>query len=104
MPADVVATAVFGCRSRRNLAARLAAKVFTVRERQASNCHGVMGKTPLDIFRVKAIYAVSMHHFPLQRLEMKVIADKEMRTAIDEVCRKTKRLPAAVENCQGSVV
>ena len=26
------------------------------------------------------------------------------RTAIDEVCRKTKRLPAAVENCQGSVV
>ena len=39
VPADVVATALFGCRSRRNLAARLAAKVFTVRERQASNCH-----------------------------------------------------------------
>ena len=104
VPADVVATSLFGCRSTQNLAARLAAKIFTVRERQASNCRGVMEKTPLDVFRVKAIYAVSMHHFPLQRLETQVIADKEMRTAIDEVCRKTKRLPAAVENCQGSVV
>ena len=82
----------------------LAAKVFTVWERQASNCRGVMGKTPLDVFRVKAIFAASMHHFPLQHLETQVIADKEMRTAIDEVCRKTKSLPAAVENCQGSVV
>ena len=104
VPADVVATALFGCRSRRNLAARLAAKVFTVQERQASNCRGVMGKTPLDVFRVKAINAASMYHFALQRLETQVVADKEMRTAIDEVCRKAKRLPAAVENCQGSVV
>ena len=64
----------------------------------------MMGKTPLDVFRVKAIYAASMHHFPLQRLETQVVADKEMRTAIDEVCRKTKRLPAAMENCQESVV
>ena len=104
VPADVVATVLFGCRSRQNLAACLVAKVFTVQEGQASNCRGVKGKTPLDLFRVKVIYAVSLHHFPLQHLETQVIADKEMRTAIDEVCRKTKRLPAAVENCQGSVV
>ena len=43
-----------------------------------------MGKTPLDVFWVKAIYAVSMDHFPLQHLDMQVIADKEMRAAIDE--------------------
>ena len=104
VPTDVVATVLFGCKSRRNLAARLAAKIFSLQERQGSNCRGVLGKTPLDVFRVKAIYAVCMHHFPLQRLETQLMADKEMRTAIDEVCRKTKCLPTDRENCEGSLV
>lgn len=100
---DVVATVLFGCRSKQNLAARLAAKIFTVEERQSSNCRGVLGKTPLDVFCVKGIYTVCMHHLPLQRLETKVMADKEMRTAIDKVCRKTKHLPT-LEKFQGSSV
>ena len=90
MPGDVVSTAVFGCKFRRNLAARLAAKVFMLQERQGSNCHGVLGKTPLDVYCFKVSYCVCMQHFPLQRLEMQLLADKEMRTAIDETCRKTK--------------
>ena len=54
MPADVAAGLD------KNLAACLAAKkVFTVRERQGSDCH----------VHVKAINAVSMHNFPLQHLE-----------------------------------
>ncbi len=81
---------MFGCKSRRNLAARLAAKIFSVQERQGSNCRGVLGKTPLDVCRVKAIYSVCMQNFPLQRLETQMLADKEMRNAIDELCRKTK--------------
>ena len=90
VPGIVVSTAMFGCKSRRNLAARLADKVFTPQERQGSNCRGVLGKTPLDVYRVKAIYSVCMQHFPLQRLETQLMADKEMRTAIDETCKKTK--------------
>ena len=69
MPPDFISTALYGCKSRRNLAASLAAKLFSVEERSGSNCRGVLGKSPLDVNRVKAINCVCMQHSPLQRLE-----------------------------------
>ena len=99
VPLDVLSIVLFGCKSRRNLAARSAAKIFSVQERQGWNFRGVLEKTPLDVYRVKAIYSVCMQHFPLQCLETLVLANKEMRTAIDELCRKTKtNLPMEREN------
>ena len=89
--------AMQGCRSRRNLAARLALKVYTLRERTGSNCRGKQGKTALDQGKLKAIFSTCMLQFPLQRLETQIMADKEMRNAVDEVCRKTKT-PTDEEN------
>ena len=40
IPAEDIAFALNACRSRRNLAGRLAAKIFTQRERAMSNCRG----------------------------------------------------------------
>lgn len=65
---------------------RLAGMIFTPYERSRSNCRGVLGNTALDVYKVKAIYAACMQHFPLQHLETQLMADIEMRTAIDERC------------------
>ena len=83
---DVVNLALQDCHSRSNLAARLVAQMYTLCERAGSNCHGKQGKTVLDGERLKAC----MHYFPLQHLETQIMADTEMRNAVDEVCRKTK--------------
>ena len=87
---DVVNLVLQDCHSRSNLAARLVAEMYTLRERAGSNCHGKQGKTALDGEKLKAIFDTCMHHFPLQHLETQIMADKEMRNAVDEVCRKTK--------------
>ena len=78
------------CKSRRNLAARLANKLFTTEEKFGSNCRGACGKTALNYLKVKAIFATCSKHYPLDRLETGATAEREMRNAIDEVCRKTK--------------
>ena len=88
--AEDISFALTACRSRRNLAARLAAKVFSPQQRLGSNCRGVLGKKALNGAKVKAIFNACMQHFPLQRLESASSSEKEMRNAIDEVCRKTK--------------
>ena len=75
---DIVNLALQGCRSRRNLAARLAAKLYTLRERTGSNCRGKQGRTALDQGKLKAIFSAYMQYFPLQCLETQLIADKEM--------------------------
>ena len=62
----------------------------------------MLGKKALDVYKVKAIYAACMQHFPLQCLETQLMVDKEMRTAIDEVCRKTK-VPAEAETVSDHV-
>jgi len=99
IPAKDVSSALPACRSHRNLAARLAAKVFSPQQRLGSNYRGVLGKKALNGPNVKAIFNACMQHFPLQRIESKSSSEKEMRNAIDEVCRETK-LPAVdgVEN------
>ena len=45
------------CKSRRNLAARLANKLFTMEEKFGSNCRGACGKTALNYLKVQAIFA-----------------------------------------------
>ena len=87
---DIVNLVLHGYRSRRNLAARLAAKMYTLCERASSNCRGKQGKAALDGEKLKASFATCMHHFPLQHLESQIMADKEMCNAVDEVCRKIK--------------
>ena len=67
IPPEDVAVAAQSCRSRRNLAARLATAIFPPHERAGSNCCGVLGKTALNGLKVKAIYTTSLQHFPLQR-------------------------------------
>ena len=96
-PEDI-SSALQACRSSRNLAAKLAARMFPPREHVGSNCRGVLGKKALNGPKIKAIYAACMQHFPLQRLESATMSVKEMRCAIDEVCRKTKP-PEEIENC-----
>ena len=98
IPPEDISSALQACRSHRNLAARLAVRMFPPRERVGSNCRGVLGKKALNGPKIKAIYAACMQHFPLQRLESATTSEKEMSCAIDEVCRKTKP-PEEIENC-----
>ena len=67
-PPDAVNSALQACRSRRNLAARLAAKIFAVPERSGRNCRCVVGKKAVDIYKVKAIYDACMQQFPCRVL------------------------------------
>ena len=90
IPVEDISSALQACRSRRNLAARLTAKMFSPQQRFGSNCRGVLGKKALNGPKVKAIYDACMQHFPLQRLESASASEKEMRNSKDEVCRKTK--------------
>ena len=89
-PAEDITFVLNACRSRRNLAGRLAAKIFSQRERATSNCRGKLGKTALNSLKVKAIYSTCMKNYPLQRLENTAMADREMRNTIDEICRKSR--------------
>ena len=90
IPQEDLRAALNACRSRRSLAARLALRLFTPQERAGSNCRGVLGKRLLHRAKVAAIFSTSMKYFPLQRLETSTMAEKEMRNAVDECCRKTK--------------
>ena len=56
-------------KSRRNLAARLAKKLFTTEDKFGSNCRGAGGKTALNFFKVQAIFVTWSKHYPLDWLE-----------------------------------
>ena len=90
IPESTIYSCLIACKSRRNLASQLATQVFTVEERTTSNSRGLCGKKALDPSKLKAIHEVAVKNYPLERLETKASAEKEMRTAIDEACRKTK--------------
>ena len=90
IPAEDISSALPACRSHRNLAARLAAKFFSPQQRLGSNCRGVLGQKALNGPKVKAVLNACTQHFPLQWLKSASSSEKEMRNAIDEVCRKTK--------------
>ena len=90
IPESTIYSCLIACKSRRNLASRLATQVFTVEKTTTSNSRGLCGKKALDPSKLKAIHEVAVKNYPLERLETKASTEKEMRTAIDEACRKTK--------------
>ena len=90
IPPTLVASCLHGCKSRRNLAGRLAAQIFPAEERKLSNVKGALGKKRLDPLKANAIFTVCLQKFPLDRLETRLLAEKDMRNAVDETCRKTK--------------
>ena len=94
IPVEDIAFALNACRSRRNLAGHSVVEIFTKRERAMSNCRGKLGKTVLNSLKVKAIYSTCMKCYPLQRLENTAMTDREMRNAIDEICRKSRAVEA----------
>ena len=98
VPDEILYTALSACKSRRNLASRLATKIFTIEERVRSNSRGLCGKKALNSIKLNAIHKVCIKNFPLERLETKTMAEKDMRNAIDEACRKTKPITES-ENC-----
>ena len=97
IPQDVVDLCLNACKSSRNLAGRLASRLFTKEERCVSNTRGMCGKKALNGHKVKAIYSCCIANYPLERLETSSQVEKEMRNAVDEVCRKTK-IPKEAEN------
>ena len=65
--------------------------MFLAEERICSNLLGLCGKKALNGIKIKAIHDLRLKHFPLERMDTEDSANKDMRYAIDEVCRKTKR-------------
>ena len=92
IPESTIYSCLIACKSQRNLASWLATQVFTVEERTTGNSRGLCGKKALDPSKLKAIHEAAVKNYPLKGLETKASAEKEMRTAIDEACRKTKNL------------
>ena len=90
IPPALVVSCLHGCKSRRNLAGRLAAQIFPAEERKLSNVRSALGKKRLDPLKVNAIFTVCLQKFPLDRLETRLLVGKDMRNAVDETCRKTK--------------
>ena len=90
---EVVNQCLAACRSRRNLEARLANRIFFTLEKASSNCWGVCSKMALNCLKVKVIYSTCMKHYPLDRLEIGPHSRKDMRNTITEVCWKTKIAP-----------
>ena len=63
--------------------------LFSEQEKLPSNLCGICGKKALNCFKLKAVHSTCLKHYPLEKLETVAVAEKEMRNAIDEVCRKT---------------
>ena len=88
LPEELVLECLQSCKTLRNLAARLSARVFTDAERIVSNCRGMVGKKALNQLKVRAIFGTYIQKYPLERMETVAGAEKEMRTAIEQGCRK----------------
>ena len=90
IPRDDVDHCLIACKSRRNLAGRLATRLFTKQERCRSNTRGMCSKKVPNVSKVKSIYSSCISNYLLECLETSASAEKEMRNAVDEVYRKTK--------------
>ena len=77
-----------GCRSRKNLAGKLALAIFTPDERKTSNCRGVRGKKKLDPSRLKAIKLACITEYRPKSSDDKALILKELRISVDEACRR----------------
>ena len=86
----IVDRAMSGCRSCRNLAGRLTQALFKDEQKKSSNVRGVGRKQSLIEAKVDAIRESCYKQFPLDRVESKINLDREIRHAMDEVCRKIR--------------
>ena len=77
--------------SRRNLAKRIAAEIFTTDERLHCNVNGKQGKPSFDPKRMEKVKKAVLTYWPLEPKETMDRAWKECVTAIDEANRGLKR-------------
>ena len=97
IPAGVLSKTLDAYRGRTNLAGRLALMIFTEEERKESNCRGVLGKKTLDFVKLQSIKEVCVKEYPITPNETRESVNKEIRSSIDEVCRrKIKKNPVLV--------
>ena len=80
-----------GCRSRRNLAGRLANLLFTDEEKSTSNYRGVLNKKRLDIRKTEAIRKACTSDFPPKQYETSQMVERDIREGVDEMCRRCIR-------------
>ena len=90
IPQHILIEAKCGCRSRRNLAGRLALLLYT-EERTSSNYRGVLNKKKLDPIRSEAIRNACVTEFPPKQFETPLMIQKEIREGMDEMCRRSAR-------------
>ena len=79
-----------GCRSRRNLAGRLANLLFTDEEKSTSNYRGVLNKKRLDIRKTEAIRKASISDFPPKQYETSQMVERDIREGVDEMCNSLR--------------
>ena len=92
IPQHILIEAKCGCRSRRNLAGRLALSLYTEEERTSSNYRGVLNKIKkLDPIRSEAIRNACVTEFPPKQFETPLMIQKEIREGMDEMCRRNAR-------------
>ena len=87
----VLKTSMLGCRSRKNLAGRLAAKIFSEEEMLSSNFRGVCNKKLLDECKTDAIRRACFVEFPFRAHENEYIVERDIREGVDEMGRRLKR-------------
>ena len=85
---SILKKCMINCRSRKNLAGRLALSLFTKEERITSNCRGVRGKKPLDPARLKAIKIACITEYRPKSTDNRALIMKEIRISVDEACRR----------------
>ena len=79
-----------GCRSRKNLAGRLATKIFREEELLVSNFRGKCNKNKLDETKTDAIRRACIAEFPLRSHENGYIMERDIREGVDEMGRRVK--------------
>ena len=87
----VLKTSMLGCRSRKNLAGRLAAKIFSEEEMLSSNFRGVCNKKLLDEGKTNAIRRACFVEFSFRAHENEYIVERDIREGVDEMGRRLKR-------------
>ena len=87
----VLKESMLGCKSRKHLAGRLAAKMFTEEEMLSSNFRGVCNKKQLDLSKTDAIRRACFIEYPFRGHENEYIVERDIREGVDEMGRRMKR-------------
>ena len=97
IPEQIIKEVTEGCHSHRNLAGRLATRLFTLEEMKTSNYRGVK-KNTLDKSKTAAIRRCCISKFPPYQHESEAIVDMDIREGVDEMCRRSNRKDCLVLN------